>query len=86
MIITFLLAIVNIFVSFLLGFLPTGSIPTSIILYFSYLVGFLTAFNWFFPIDQLLLVLGLTIGFELVVVAYHFIMWILKKIPFLNIR
>jgi len=86
MITTFFLLIVNTFVVFLLSFLPSGSIPSGILTSLNYIVGVMNTFNWFFPLDTLFTVLGITIAYELIVLSYHFIMWILKKIPFLHIR
>jgi len=85
MILTFLFNFFFDFLNGLINLLPVGSIPTGIGDSLTYIVGVMNTFNWFFPLDTLFTVLGITVGFELVVVSYHFIMWILRKIPFFHI-
>lgn len=86
MITTFILITVNTFVGFLLALLPTGSLPSGISSSMYYIFGVMNTFNWFFPLDTLFTVLAITVGYELVVMGYYFIMWILRKIPWFNIR
>jgi len=86
MITTFLLIIVNTFVGFLLSILPIGNIPSGILTSLSYIVGVMNTFNWFFPLDTLFTVLLITLTYELAVLTYHFVMWVLRKIPIMNIR
>lgn len=86
MIVTFFLLIINTFVSFILSFLPVGTLPAGILTGLNYIVGVMNTFNWFFPLDTLFTVLAIAVGFEIIVMVYHFGMWVLRKIPFLNIR
>jgi len=86
MITTFFILIVNTFFGVLLSLLPVGSIPSGILSSLNYVVGVMNTFNWFFPLDTLFAVLLITLSYELAVVTYHFVIWLLRKIPFLNIR
>jgi len=80
MIVTFILQIAYAFINFLIGFLPVGSLPPQITTALTYFVGVINSFNFLFPIDTLITVLGISISFELAVVFFHFINWVYHKI------
>jgi len=87
MIFTIFFTIVNIFLSLLLLALPDapalpGVISTSV----AFLWGFLWNFNYIVDVPTLFTILGLTLAFELGVVLWHLLHWLLAKIPFLHIR
>jgi len=78
MIVTIFLSILSSLFSFLIGFLPIGSIPSGITDALTYIVGVMNTFNYFFPIGTLFSVLAITLAFELGVFLYHFAMWIYR--------
>jgi len=84
MITTFFLFIFNAFVSFLLSFLPTGSLPTALTDSFMYFWSVVNSFSYIFPVSTLLLALLFILAFDAAVMLWHFIQWIIKKIPGLH--
>ena len=46
--------------------------------------GYLHALNVILPIDTILQILGVSLVFELGYLTYKLIMWVVKKIPFIN--
>lgn len=45
---------------------------------------YLKAVNSILPIDTLLAIFGIILGYEVVILTYKIIMWIIKKIPGIN--
>jgi len=64
MISTFFITIVFSFINGLLSLLPTGSLPVAIITGVAYFMGILNTFNYLFPIDTLVAVLGFALIFH----------------------
>ena len=87
MIFTIIFTIVYLLLSLLVSTLPIASaLPSPIATSVVYLFGFLWNFNYIVDVPTLFTILGLTLGFELAIVAWHLIHWLLAKIPFLHIR
>jgi len=81
MITTFILTIFSSFLNFLVGFLPTGSIPQGFTDAVSYFFGALNAFSYIFPVSTLFTCLLLYLAFDLAVLLWHLFNWVIKKIP-----
>ena len=65
---------------------PPEVIYTYIDNLFDILSSGLNLLNWFLPVNYLLLLSGITILITIGIGVYQFIMWILAKIPTLNIH
>jgi len=81
MISTFFLSTFNSFVGLLLGLLPTGHLPADVataITYFWYVVN---SFSYVFPVGALLSALLVILAFDLAMLLWKMINWIIKKIP-----
>jgi len=65
----------------LLGFFPTGFLPTAISTAVSYFVGIANAYSYIIPVDTLLQAVGVILVFDTAMLLWHFINWIIKKIP-----
>lgn len=50
----------------------------------TYASGLLASVSPFLPIGTLLTILGIFIAYEVIIGSYRIIMWVLKKIPFIN--
>jgi len=81
MISTFLLTLLNNFVTGILGFLPSGSLPQGLINAILYFWGALNAFSYIFPVSTLLAALLILLAFDGAVLLWHIIQWIIRKIP-----
>lgn len=81
MISTFFLTIFNSFIGLLLGILPTGVLPISITSGITYVWSIANQFSYIFPISTLLLALVFVIGFDLAMLLWHIIQWVIRKIP-----
>jgi len=81
MITTLLLFVFNAFVGFLLGLLPTGTLPTVITTAFAYFVGVMNAFSYVIPVATLFQAFALVIAVDLAILLWHFINWVIRKIP-----
>lgn len=81
MISTFFLSIFYSFVSFLVGFLPTGTLPASIASSFAYFMGLVNSFSYFVPVATLLQAALLVLAFDGALFLWSFINWIIRKIP-----
>jgi hypothetical protein len=46
--------------------------------------GYLSSLNNFLPVDTMITILGISLTFELAYITYKVIMWVIKKIPFIN--
>jgi len=81
MISTFFLTILYGFVSLITNFLPTGNLPSEISTAIDYLWAIGNSFSYVIPIDTLLQALLLVLAFDLALLLWHFINWIIRKIP-----
>jgi len=81
MITNFLLSILSAFVNGVVSFLPVGSLPTEISSALATMWGYVNLFSYVVAVDTLIQVVGLVLVFDLVVMAWHFINWIIRKIP-----
>jgi len=80
MITTFFLTVLFSFLGLVLGLLPTGSLPTAITTSLEFIVGYMNTFNFFFPIQEIFVLLGVALLFELALQIFHFANWIYHKI------
>lgn len=81
MITTFLLNIFFSLVNALLGVLPVGSLPSGVSSSITSIWGYVNAFSYVIALDTFLQVLALVVAFDLVVLLWHIIQWIIRKIP-----
>jgi len=81
-----LLSVLQFFIDFLVGLLPTdttGFVPF-ITTGFTYIVSILWAFDFILPVHDILQVLQWSLLFAVGVLAFKTIEWIINKIPFIN--
>jgi len=81
MITTFFLYIFNAFVNFLVSFLPNGNLPTEVTSAFAYFVGVMNSFSYVIPVATLFQAFALVVAVDLAIMLWHFINWIIRKIP-----
>jgi len=81
MISTFFLTIFYSLVSLLVGFLPSGVLPSQITSAFAYFIGIANSFSYVIPMDTLLQVVVLALAYDGVLFIWWFINWIIRKIP-----
>jgi len=81
MISTFFLSIFSSFVNLLVGLLPTGNLPANMSTAFAYFIGVANTFNYVFPLATLLEALAVVLIFDGAVMLWHFVNWIIRKIP-----
>lgn len=81
MITTFLLNILSSFISGVISYLPTGSLPVQVSTSVSSIWGYMNLFSYVIALDTLLQVLILVIIFDGVLLAWKFINWIIRKVP-----
>lgn len=80
MITSFLLTTFVSFLAFIIGFLPTGSLPVAVSSSIVYLSSILNAFDFLFPISTLFIVLSIVITVDIAVWAFHSVLWVYHKI------
>ena len=61
--------------------LPNVALPVAFTNAIATANGFLSALNSLIPIDTIIILLSLYIGFELAYLTYKFIMWLIKRFP-----
>lgn len=81
MISTFFLSIFYGFVSLIVGFLPTGSLPAGVSTAVSYFWGVMQTFSYLIPLDTVLQAVILVFAFEFALLLWSFLNWIIRKIP-----
>lgn len=81
MISTVLLTILNSFIGFLLALLPSGAIPSGISTAITYFWLIVNSFSYIFPVSTLLAAFLVLLAFDLAVLLWHLLQWILRKIP-----
>lgn len=74
----------------ILLFFEIPNLPTDVNTYldmmFEYLVTGASIFANYAPLDYLLTLFGIIVAVDVGIIVYHFVMWILKKIPMLGIE
>lgn len=81
MITTTLLSILFVFLNGLVGLLPTGHLPAAMTTGFAYFFGIANQFTYIFPIYTLMQALVVYLVFDGVILLWHFLQWIIRKIP-----
>jgi len=81
MISTFFLTTLAGFANLLVGILPTGHLPAVMTTSFAYFVGLANSFNYVVPIAAMLQALAVVLAFDGAVLLWHFINWVIRKIP-----
>ncbi len=75
-----ILTLLKTFFSFLLSFLPTGSLPAGISNAIQYIVDSMYKFSDIIPVSGILAVVAAALTFELVIFGYKTIIWIFNKV------
>jgi len=87
MILTIPLTIVFFMLQGLISVLPFSSgLPDVLRDSFSFVFGYLYAFDFLLSVDVIIALLTLSLSFELAIQVWHGIHWLLRKIPFLHIN
>jgi hypothetical protein len=81
MISTILLSILLTFLTFITGLLPIGHLPGEMTTAFAFFFGIANQFTYVFPIYTLMQALAVFLIFDGVVLLWHFVQWIIRKIP-----
>ena len=68
-------------VSLLIGFLPTGHLSSSFTSALTQLWGIINTFSYLIPVDTLLTLVGLVIAFDIAVLLWRVVNWVIRKIP-----
>jgi len=76
MITTLLLIIINSFLSFILSFLPVGSLPTLVTTATSYFIGVFKVMNFLLPVDTAFTLLGYVFTYYLIITGFSLYMWV----------
>jgi len=81
MIVTLILNIFYAFVTLLLSILPVGNLPEGFIEGLNYFWGVINTFSYIIPVDTMLQALLVVLAFDLAILLWHFLQWIIRKIP-----
>lgn len=82
MITEILLKIPLFFINLVLGLIPASTgLPEGVENAVTTGIGYLEAVSWFFPVETLFQVVLLIIAIDAGILLWHFINWIIKKIP-----
>jgi len=81
MIVTFFLNLFFSVIRLLVDFLPNGHLPSQITSAFTYYFGAANLFSYIIPIGTIVSALLVIIAFDGIVLIWHFINWIIRKIP-----
>lgn len=85
MIVTFFLTIAYAFISGLIGLLPASTgLPAGISTALAYIINSLNSFSYLIPVGALLGSLAVVILYEGGIWAFHGIIWIWKRLPFIG--
>jgi len=84
MITTFFLTILYGLVNSLVGILPIGHLPASISSAFAYFIGLVNTYNYIVPLATLLAASLVVLFFDGILLLWHIINWIIRKIPGMN--
>jgi len=81
MILSFILNIFYIFITFVFGLLPVGdNLPTAFADGFRYLFGFLWNFDFLVSVSNVIVILSLTVGFQAAVLLFRLVSWVIHLI------
>jgi len=81
MISTAILTFLNSFLQFLLGFLPSGSLPTEIATAINYFVGIVNSFSYVIPVATLFQAFAVVVSVDVAILLWHLFNWVIRKIP-----
>jgi len=81
MIVTFILNILYGFINLIIGFLPVGNLPSGFATALTYLWGVTNFFSYLIPLDTLLQAVIVVLIFDLVLLLWSFVNWVIRKIP-----
>jgi len=81
MIISFILTLFNNFIVGLISILPTGSLPVFVSQAIAYFVGIANSFSYIIPVATLFQAFTLVISVDVAILAWHFLNWLIRKIP-----
>jgi len=81
MIFTYLLELFYNFISFIIGILPIGNLPTVVTSSFATIFGIANQFSYVIPIATLMKAFVVVIAFDGAILGWHFLNWIIRKIP-----
>lgn len=84
MIITLLLNIAYSFIDGLILLLPVGSLPTQFMTAVNYFWGIFNSFSYIIPVQTLFEALLIVLAFDLVLLGWRFLNWIIRKLPGVN--
>lgn len=87
MIITIIITVVRWLLTGLILLLPRGgSLPAAFTTGLTTFWGYVNSFSLVIPVSQIAICIGLMLAWDLFEIAWRFIPWILKKIPFIHVR
>lgn len=81
MIISFFLSILFLLVNGVVSLLPVGELPVAFGTSVASIWGYVNVFSYVIAVSTLIQVVVLYIGFDLVVLLWHVVNWIIRKIP-----
>lgn len=81
MIFTLILNFFYALLNFLIEVLPTGNLPAGFTSALNYFWSVVNAFSYIIPVGTLLSALLIMLAFDLAVLVWHFVQWIIRKIP-----
>jgi len=67
--------------TFLVGFLPVGTLPASVSASLVSVWGMVNAFSYLIALDTFITILVLVVAFDLIVFLWHLIQWVIRKVP-----
>lgn len=74
-------------VNALLSLLPlSGTIPTSVLDVFTYVISGMKAWSFIIPYASIITAVGIAFAWHTFYMVFKLVFWLLRKIPFLNIR
>jgi len=81
MIVTLIFNFFYLFLTGLLLLLPVGSLPSGFLTALNFFWGTVNTFSFVIPVDTMLQALVLVYGFDLVVLLWSVLQWVIRKIP-----
>jgi len=81
MIITLFFNFLNDFLQGIVGFLPSGTVPTQWVSAVYSIWAYANEFSYVFPVSTLLFWLGVVLAFNVAVMVFKLFNWIIRKIP-----
>jgi len=87
MILTIILNVIYTILAGLLSLLPTGGdFPAEWVSGIYTIWSAVNAFSFLVPTEMLLTCLGIALAWDVFIFAWHFLHWLMRKIPAINIR